>query len=409
MKNIVVIGGGTSGWITAIFAKKKFSDSVTIISPSSIDILGAGEGSTPNMVGIFRNFNIDIEDFLIKTDATIKTGIEFSNWNKDVSGSFGHLFNLDGDGIYGFHFNARKTADYLESHANSIGIKKMDSVISDFIKDSNGDVIKIIMEDGSELECDFVFDCSGFQRLLIGKHFKSKWKSYSNTLICNKAFSFFQPQLENLDEKSETKTKAISMSSGWMWQIPLQNRWGCGYVFNDEFISLENAIEEVEKFVGAKIKVEKVFDFNPGVYENTWVNNCVSLGLASGFIEPLEATSIMTLVESLNKLTKFNIFEKNPTNINDYNIFVQSISEQIVNFLLNHYKCDRVDTPFWRHINQIKLTPELEKIKSQGKMDIKEIKKLFNVHRSDNVVFGGKNYEVVNYGHQIKKQKKSLI
>jgi tryptophan halogenase len=102
MKKIVVIGGGTSGWITAIFAKKKFSDSVTIISPSSIDILGAGEGSTPNMVGIFRNFNIDIEDFLIKTDATIKTGIEFSNWNKDVNGSFGHLFNLDGDGIYGF-------------------------------------------------------------------------------------------------------------------------------------------------------------------------------------------------------------------------------------------------------------------------------------------------------------------
>ena len=409
MKQIIVIGGGTAGWITAIFAKKHFSDSVTIITPSSIDILGAGEGSTPNMVGIFNSFGIDIEDFLKNTDATLKKGIEFINWNKKMSGSFNHLFNIHSDNLYGFHFNARKTADYLERFGNNMGIKTKDEVIKKFVEDSNGNIIGITTESGLQINCDLIFDCSGFSRLLIDKHFKSEWKSYSEYLTCNKAFGFFLPQNETLGTFSKTNTKSISMSSGWMWQIPLRNRWGCGYVFNDNFISLEDAIKEIETTVNQKIEVKKVFNFNPGVYKETWKKNCIALGLSSGFIEPLEATSIMTLIESLNKLKSFNIFKSNDYDRNYYNEYVITISEQIVNFLVNHYKCDRNDTPFWKYVDELKSPSALQKIKTIKELDIKSIKKIFNINDRDIVVFTEKNYLTVDYGHTIKKNKYTLI
>jgi tryptophan 7-halogenase len=407
MKSIVVVGGGTAGWITAIFAKKYFSDSVTIITPSSIDILGAGEGSTPNMPVIFSSFGIDIKDFLTTTDATIKTGIEFINWNKNVDGSFNHLFTAEN--AYGFHFNARKTADYLESFSKNIGIEIKDEVIKKFIEDSEGNIIKIITESGLEIDSDFIFDCSGFYRLLIDKHFKSEWKSYSEHLICNKAFGFFLPQNEELDVDSKTKTKSISMSSGWMWQIPLQNRWGCGYVFNDDFISVELAKKEVEDYIGKEITIQKLFDFNPGVYKETWKKNCVALGLSSGFIEPLEATSIMTLIISLNKLKSYNLFQSNNENTNDYNKYVTNISEQIVSFLVNHYKCGRVDTPFWRHINVLKSPDSLQKIKNTTELDGSIMKKIFGISNLDSLIFSESQYQLVDYGHIIKKNKPTLI
>ena len=407
MKRIVVVGGGTAGWITAIFAKKYFSDSVTIISPSSIDILGAGEGSVPNMPATFSSFGIDIEDFLATTDATIKTGIEFINWNKNVAGSFNHLFTAEN--TYGFHFNARKTADYLESFGKSIGIKTEDEIIKKCIENSDGNITKIITESGSEIHSDFIFDCSGFSKLLIDKHFKSEWKSYSEYLICNKAFGFFLPQNEKLDINSKTKTKSISMSSGWMWQIPLQNRWGCGYVFNDNFISVEEAKKEVEDYIGKDITIQKVFDFNPGVYKETWKKNCVAVGLSSGFIEPLEATSIMTLIISLNKLRLYNLFQSNNENTNDYNKYVTNISEQIVSFLVNHYKCGRVDTPFWRHINILKLPDSLQKIKNTTDLDVSIMKKIFGISNLDSLIFSESQYQLVDYGHIIKKNKPTLI
>jgi tryptophan halogenase len=407
MKRIVVVGGGTAGWITAIFAKKYFSDSVTIITPSSIDILGAGEGSTPNMPVILSSFGIDIKDFLKTTDATIKTGIEFINWNKNVDGSFNHLFTAEN--AYGFHFNARKTADYLESYGKSIGIVTKDEVIKNFIENSNGNITKIITESGLEIHSDFIFDCSGFSRLLIGKHFKSEWKSYSEHLICNKAFGFFLPQNEELNMDSKTKTKSISMSSGWMWQIPLQNRWGCGYVFNDDFISVELAKKEVEDYIGKEITIQKVFDFNPGVYKETWKKNCVALGLSSGFIEPLEATSIMTLIVSLNKLKSYDIFNPNDENTNDYNKYVTNISEQIVSFLVNHYKCGRVDTPFWRHVNILKSPDSLQKIKNTTELDGFIMKKIFGISNLDSLIFSESQYQLVDYGHIIKKNKSTLI
>lgn len=404
-KKLVVIGGGTAGWISAIFAFQKLNCDVTIVSPSSIDILGAGEGSTPNMPSLFQNLGININDFLIKTDATLKTGIHFINWDKNVRDDFDHSF----DGSNGFHFNARKTADYLESYGINLGITKIDSVVNQFLEDTDGNIVKILFNDGSELDCDFVFDCSGFQRLVIGKHFKSEWKSYSDNLICNKAFGFFLPQEEKINEKSLTKTRAISMNYGWMWQIPLQNRWGCGYVFNDGFVGIEEAISEVEKSLGTKIKVQKIFEFKPGVYKKTWINNCVALGLSSGFIEPLEATSIMTLIISLLKISDHDIFSFKKSSRDKYNDDIVLISNQIVNFLINHYKCGRTDTPFWEKIDKMEIPTELKMIKNHEKLDLDKIREAFGIDTKGSVVFGEKSYKTVDLGHLGKKKKVSLI
>jgi len=409
MNKVVIIGGGTAGWISAIFAKKRISDSVAVITSPSIDILGAGEGSTPNMFSFFKELGIDIKDFLLKTDATLKTGIEFIGWGEDENQSFDHLFNFSGKQKYGFHFNARKTADYLENYAKGIGIKKIEKTISGFEENSIGDIKKIFFEENQEMECDFILDCSGFQRILIGKHYGSEWKSYSNNLVCNKAFGFFLPQEYNLNGDSETKTKAVSMNSGWMWQIPLRNRWGCGYVFNDEFTSIEEAILETERKIGSKIEIQKVFNFIPGIYKKTWINNCISLGLSSGFIEPLEATSIMSLIASLSKLSSYEILEARESEIVEYNDYVLSLSDQIVNFLVNHYKCDRKDTDFWRYINKMDIPGPLKKIKSYHNLDDNKIKEAFGINTKEPIVFGDKSYRVVDLGHRGNKRNHTLI
>lgn len=408
MKKIVVVGGGTAGWLTAIFVRHIFSEDVTVIASSSIDILGAGEGSTPNLLGTLKSFNIDIDDFIKKTDSTIKAGVRFYNWDKSKLGVFDHLFNMDGNVFYGLHFNARKTADYLEKHAHTLGVKKIDGLVNSFIENSDGDIKKIILNNGSTIDCDFIFDCTGFQRLIIGNHHNSEWVSYSDKLICNKSFAFFLPQTEKLDTKTVTKTNAIAMKCGWMWKTPLQNRYGCGYVFSDKFITLEDAVNEVEDYLKTKIEIVKVFDFNPGSYKKTWINNSIALGLASGFVEPLEATSIMGLIMSIEKLMRLNIFEKNKKDIEEYNDFVESSNKQIVYFLMHHYNCGRLDTPFWRYVNSIELPEMLKKMRSDDGFDVDEVKKYFKI-KNDKLIFGGKNYHSVTGGHQFKKVIKTLI
>ena len=149
------------------------------------------------------------------------------------------------------------------------------------------------------------------------------------------------------------------MNSGWMWQIPLQHRWGCGYVFNDSFISIEEAKKEVEKYVGGEITIQKVFEFNPGRFEKSWVSNSISIGLSYGFLEPIEATSLMTTIMQLKKLMDIN-FDENHSD--SYNEFCKNIMEQNMCFVRFHYLCERFDTPFWRKSFSMPIPEKLKNI-----------------------------------------------
>ena len=152
-----------------------------------------------------------------------------------------------------------------------------------------------------------MFDCSGFARIIIDGVHNEKWYSYSEYLMMNKALAFFLPQENEYQVNDKTYTEMTSMNCGWMFKIPLQHRWGCGYVFNDKYITIEDAKNEVEKHLGHEVIIQKVFDFNPGTHKRSWIGNSVSIGLSYGFIEPLEATSLMSTIMQLKKLIDINL------------------------------------------------------------------------------------------------------
>jgi tryptophan halogenase len=393
--NIVVVGGGTAGWLTALTMNKIIKNkTITLIESDSIGILGAGEGSTPNFPELIKILDIDYSDFMNKTKSTHKLGISFENWNGDgkkymhpftaEKGDFdwtifngknianeylGYLFknNIDIDDVvlsnkmawenktpshmnmYGYHFDANIVAKYFREVAESRGIKRIEGIVTNFVKDSNDNISTIKFENNDTIEnIDFLFDCSGFNRLVIGKEYNTNWKSYEDKLFVNTAMPFFLPQ-----SKTEINpyTRAIAMKYGWMWMIPLQHRWGCGYIFDDKYINSEEAKKEVEEFFGYDIETNRTIKFNAGRFEKTWQGNCIAIGLSSGFTEPIEATSIFTAVNQLALVSeeRINTFLSGNTKIReDYNLAFSMINDDVSDFLQFHYFTKRKDTPFWK-------------------------------------------------------------
>jgi tryptophan halogenase len=411
MKKVCVIGGGTVGWLTALYVKKFWKGvSVTLIASSKIGILGAGEGTTPNFGAILRGLGIDEVDFLTNTNSTIKIGNDFINWRGDGK-NLVHGFNgPDSTEKYGYHFDARAVAEYFKNIGIKRKIKYIDANAVRFQRNLFGDVTTIQLNNNKKINTDFVFDCSGFNRLLIGKEYETEWISYENDLMVNAAFAYFIPQKEDLTFTSKTKTKSIAMNSGWMWQAPLQHRWGCGYVFNDNYISFEDAQKEVEEYIGEPIQIVKKFSFTPGSYKNVWMNNCIAIGLSGGFIEPLEATSIMSSIMQLKRLKEINF---NSDYKDEYNDFVRNINEQNMLFLRYHYMCDRYDTPFWVDYNNKQIPPKLKNIIDDDRnLIIRSEDELTNAFDMDSdnykIIFSLENYKVV-YKKNSNKYKNVLI
>ena len=266
---------------------------------------------------------------------------------------------VDTDNIdYSLHFDAHLLANYLQS------ITQVDKHIYDEIKniqyDENGNIIKI-----NDIECDFVFDCTGFRRELIGKEYGSKWKSY-DCLPIKKAIPFFLPT------DNKPYTQAIAMKYGWVWKIPLQHRYGAGYIFDSDYITEEQAFNEAKEMF-PDIEYTRTIDFNAGRYEQTWINNCIAVGLSSGFTEPLEATSIWMATEQLRTLESFVdvMFTNDEDTKNEYNKLIGNNNDIVMEFLYFHYMTKRNDSPFWREFRQKNWLPsfddKLESIK-QGNL-----------------------------------------
>ncbi len=431
MKKIVIVGGGTAGFISALVARKMMhaDTDITLIASEEIGVLGAGEGTTPNFLHLLKVLDIDIDDFVNKTGSTFKNGIKFENFTKDGSfyyhnfaGSYEspsfvnvqaedsfrkinlwymlniannvsadkwdfvcHLNNKNKSPFiynqqnigensllrlvpmvkYALHFNALKAAAFFKEVAESRGIAIIDDKVTDFISDNKNNIVGIVLEKNKTIESDFVFDCTGLHRLIIGKHFNSKWKSYSDVLPTKSAIPYFLPPAK--EGELPPYTRSVAMKYGWMWQIPLQERFGCGYVFDSDLISEEEATKEIEEFLGFvpeyPRKDKKAFSFNPGCFETPWVNNCVSIGLSSGFIEPLEATSINNLIEALYELffDSSRLFNRDQRYIDRYNRKMMDINSEIVNFVYFHYLGGRDDTEFWQRFKEKRNMPEMLK------------------------------------------------
>jgi tryptophan halogenase len=364
MKNVVIIGGGTAGWLTALTLNKFYKDSnITIVESSKIGILGAGEGSTPNFGYFLSILNIDHFDFFKETNSTVKNGLHMQNWTGDNTNLY-HMFTGELPAItdkiknFAYHFDAKLVAEFFKKIAIERGINWIDDEVSK-INNLEENITNIELKNGDIINLDLIFDCSGFARLTSKAINNQEWESYSEYLLINKAFGFFLPQKNQYTINDNTKTKVIAMNYGWMFNIPLQHRWGCGYVFNDNYTSVENAKKEIEYYLGHEIKIQKVFDFNPGTFKRSWIGNSISMGLAYSFIEPLEATSLMTTIMQLRKLIEIDFNEKYKEN---YNTFCYEANEQNSIFIRYHYLNEKLDTPFWRDAYNMPIQPKLKKI-----------------------------------------------
>jgi len=341
-----VVGGGTAGWLTALFVKSQFPYSeVTVIASSEIGILGAGEGTTPPFVNFLNQIGINPLDIIAQARGTVKNGIRFVNW-RGVNDYYDHNFLADsGMGDRALHFDANLLAKFLQTQGLARGIKLIDSEV---VAVTGSDTITgLVLKDQTTVPVDFVFDCSGFARLIIGKHYATKWTSYQSILPVDRAMPFFLP---NAGVDLPTYTEAVAMRHGWMWRIPVQGRYGCGYVFDSSCATDEQIHQELEEYYGHEIVSPRQFSFDAGCYDQTWVANCVAIGLSSGFSEPLEETSIWVQTASLNLLaTKISGILNNDADARrQYNQAVNTMNRDIADFLHFHYLSGRNDSPFWQ-------------------------------------------------------------
>lgn len=362
MKKIVIIGGGTAGWLTALVVNKFWKDTdVTLIESSKIGILGAGEGGTPNFGRMLALLDINQREFFDNTNSTIKGGLDLYNWtgNKEL---MRHLFTgnepTQFTNQYAYHFDARMVAKYFKKIATERGVKWIDGEVTN-IKNNGDEVNSLVLTDGTIIDLDFVFDCSGFARLIINGVHKEEWVDYSKYLLLNKALGYFLPQDDKLEFEDKTFTTVTSMSAGWMFSIPLQHRWGCGYAFNDNYISVDDAKKEIEAHIGKEITIQKVFDFKPGTFKRSWIGNSIAIGLSYGFIEPLEATSLMSTIMQLKRLIDADF---NEDYRDGYNKWCYQINEQNLAFIRYHYLCERDDTPFWKDCTSMPIPDKLKNI-----------------------------------------------
>lgn len=401
MKNITIIGGGTSGWISAFFLKKKYNNyKISLVESSTIGILGAGEGGTPNLKSLLiDDFGFDENEFLNEVNGTKKYGIVFDKWNKNINHSFVHGFGFDGleNNLYSYHFNARLFAEYLKTKSVELGVIHIDDEVLDFSRNQNS-ITTINLKSGKKVETDFVIDCSGFSRLIIGKLYKTQWNSYEDDLLINSAVPFFINEA-NTDIKQRTIAEAVDW--GWMWKIPLQNRWGCGYLYNDNMIDDDFIKNEIIKLhIDKNIQINKKIKFKPGSYKDVWVENCLAIGLSSGFLEPLEATSIMTIIFQLRHLPE-NIFDY--SNRDRYNQNVRKYNYQNMLFLRHHYNCSRNDTNFWKKYKEKELPNTLKEIYSTF-TNQDEISDIFDI-KEGVLTFTKEQYKHIFINNFLKKEK----
>ncbi len=413
IKRIVVLGGGTAGWYTALSLRKIFSDNVEIrvVESTELGIVGVGEGGLLNFQSALRSIDIDLNEFVRETNATFKWGFCYEGWRtgeKDdkyyhpfasstgaasqwenlghyplFSAMINHSIPLTSylrgfdlivnnasqaeaalalssqsvDIINSFHFDSYKIAKYFKKVALERNIIHQDVIVEHVETDERGHVTALITQENEKIELDFLVDATGLARKVIDKVVPSEWFSFKDHLLLDRAIPFYMPHpLEN----PYLVSRAIAMKSGWMWQIPLQNRVGAGYVYSSKHISDEDALQEIKDYLGFDIEPQqKVIKFEPGCYRQIWVKNVLTVGLASGFVEPLEATSIGQMIETVRNFIRILVTSQGVVSDNAVREFNESNFTswmEILDFLRMHYDCPRRDTEFWQDVAKTPLT-----------------------------------------------------
>jgi tryptophan halogenase len=404
-KRVLVVGGGSAGWTAAAYLNaalnvgdRKTVD-VSLVESPDVPRIGVGEATVPNINRTLSMIGIDELDFMKAVDATFKASICFVNWLHGKGEFYHHPFNRFGAGLrddagrrwlmsdrsvpfmntmsaqpilcemglapkpleevnlgiptgYAFHMNALKYADYLRDFSTARGVTHHLEHIDEVHLAENGDIAALSTKSSRRLEADLFIDCTGFDGLLIDKALGVQWIDFSPWLLCDRAVIMPVPYEVFYPGFVRPHTMATAVSAGWIWDIPLQNRRGVGYVHSSAFISEEKAEQEIRNYVGEHAtRIDSRFiRFRVGVREKIWHKNCVAMGLAGGFLEPLESTGLY-----LNEIASEILSEHFPYGDEmeplafRFNRLMQNRYYEILDFINMHYcLTKRTDTEFWR-------------------------------------------------------------
>lgn len=405
-KSVLIVGGGTAGWMTACLLAKHWSNTqIQLIESSDIGTIGVGEGSTPYLKYFFQQLGLSESEWMSTCDATYKVGINFAGWTQgNTPKSYFHPFfmpfdvqsgnaffdaanqrragasidaqpedffvaaelvrqgippvsdKLPGDIDYGYHFDAGKLGTLLKEYATQRGvIHTVDNITQ---VDVSGDNIQQLhTQKHGLLEAALFVDCSGFKGLLAKEALKRPFCSFSDTLFNDSAIAL-PTQHPEKDLSTVLQTESNALSAGWMWRIPLTSRMGNGYVYSSQFTTAENAEQELRQALNIDDSVEaRHLKMQVGRLEKHWQGNCVAIGLAQGFIEPLEATALMLVQYAIQQLID-NWSHPKAT----YNQEMNRMFDGIRDYIAAHYHLsNRTDSDYWNACQHDMVVPDVLK------------------------------------------------
>ena len=418
VRRVAIIGGGTAGWMAAAALSKTFGRhlEIELIESDEIGTVGVGEATIPPI----RNFHLLLElgeaDFLRAVNGTFKLGIEFLNWGKlgeryfhpfsahgtdtwaaqfhhfwvrarqqgesasldefslEAMMARGEKFGHEGErkANYAYHFDAGLYAKLLRRMSEGLGVKRTEGKVVDVrLHPESGFIESVVLESGTVVGAELFIDCSGFRGLLIEQALQTGWEDWGHWLRNNSAIAL---QTASVAPPSPF-TRSTARSAGWQWKIPLQHRVGNGLVYSNNHMSDDEARKTLlDNVEGKPITEPRLIRFRTGRRLKQWNKNCVALGLASGFLEPLESTSIHLIQNSIIRLIK--LFPANgiePTEVEQFNREVRTEIEFIRDFIITHYYVtQRADSPYWDDCRQMQipetLAHKLALFQSSGKI-----------------------------------------
>jgi tryptophan halogenase len=393
IRRVVIVGGGTAGWMAASGLAKSLGGTIdiTLVESDDIGTVGVGEAVIPLIKSFHALLELDEKEFINAVNGTYKLGIEFENWGR-LGESYFHPFGTPGveawaaqfhhywlkacrqgethalrnfsleammaqagrftlesdpQPQYAYHFDASLYAKLLRKIAEAHGVKRVEGKVVDVnVHGESGFIQSVQLESGEQIVGDLFIDCSGFRSLLIQQALNTEWEDWSHWLRNDSAVAV---QTESVSPPAPY-TRSTARTSGWQWNIPLQNRVGNGLVYSSDYISDDEAKRALlNNIEGSTINEPRIIKFRTGRRSQQWVKNCVAVGLSSGFLEPLESTSIHLIQNSVLRLVRmFPAMEIDPAEVRQFNNETTAEIENIRNFIILHYKVtQRSDSKYW--------------------------------------------------------------
>ncbi len=413
IKSIAIVGGGAAGWMAAAALSKMFGRTiaVTLVESEEIGLIGVGEATVPHLSAFNRMLEIDEGEFVRKTQGSFKLGIQFNDWGR-IGDSYVHGFGTIGHDLgllpfhhywlkakadgragdiglyslntlaaqqgrfmapprdapphsplanlaYAYHFDALSYARFLRSRAEGQGVRRLEGKVIGVNREGpRGFVESIVLENGARVEADLFLDCTGFRSLLLGEAMGVEFEDWSRWLPCDRALAV---PSENSGPPTPY-TRSTAREAGWQWRIPLQHRTGNGHVYSSGFTTDARAEEVLLSNLDGKVLAEpRNLKFRTGVRKKLWQGNVVALGLAGGFLEPLESTAIYLVQAGINRLMHLFPNCAFDTALQDtYNSQTMFEYERIRDFLILHYHVtERDDSEFWNYVRTMRIPDSL--------------------------------------------------